>query len=102
MEANLIKNKKYIKIKTFIAPIGFFLKNYFIRLGFLDGIEGLYFAHCHLITFLLNWQNYGKSKDKSFVLFIPMGFPKNRRRRNPTAKNKTIPAEIWKFAGKII
>ncbi|MBB2144658.1 glycosyltransferase [Pedobacter sp. LMG 31464] len=58
-EQYLINNKKNVFLKLYLSPIFGFIKNYIIRLGFLDGAEGLDIA---LITYKNTWSKYYRLK----------------------------------------
>lgn len=54
-EQYLISNKKPAWIKLYCAPIFGLIRNYIFRLGFLDGVEGLYIA---MVIYKNTWLKY--------------------------------------------
>ena len=65
----VMKNKLYYKLPMFLRPSLYFCYRYFIRLGFLDGKEGLifHFLQAYWYRFLVDTKIYEHKKMKEVI-----------------------------------
>lgn len=64
-KANCNEGKRSNIFKIFLWPIGHFVKNYFLKLGFLDGLSGLVFAVVMSFHSYLSWSKLWLNQRKS-------------------------------------